>query len=113
MKKHRPPLIHHTRTAYLSHPYGLSATPVRLIRYTRTAYLPHPYGLFTTLSDLERLNEVHEQRDEEQTAGGQLTELPPCRDIELDDVTFSYSGADRDYALEHVSITIPQHTPSG
>lgn len=58
---------------------------------------------------LERLNEIHEQQDEEQTAEGQLTELPECQDIEVDDVTFSYSGADRDYALEHVSLTIPQH----
>ena len=58
---------------------------------------------------LERLNEIHQQRDEEQAAEGQLTELPECQDIEVDDVTFSYSGADRDYALEHVSLTIPQH----
>ena len=58
---------------------------------------------------LERLNEVHGERDEEQTADGQLDELPERHDIEVDDVTFSYSGADRDYALEHVSLIIPQH----
>ena len=58
---------------------------------------------------LERLNEVHSERDEEQAAEGQLTELPGRRDIEVEDVTFSYSGADRDYAVEHLSLCIPEH----
>lgn len=58
---------------------------------------------------LERLNEVHGERDEEQAAEGQLTELPKRRDIEVEDVTFNYSGADRDYAVEHLSLCIPEH----
>lgn len=57
---------------------------------------------------LERLNEVHEQQDEDANADGLLHELPRRRDISVDDVTFSYSGADRDYALEHLSLTIPE-----
>ncbi len=56
---------------------------------------------------LERLNEVHNQVDEEQNIEAKLTHLPANRDICLKDVTFSYSGADRDYALEGVSLTIP------
>ena len=58
---------------------------------------------------LERLNEVHGERDEEQAVEGQLTELPKRRDIEVEDVTFNYSGADRDYAVEHLSLCIPEH----
>ena len=56
---------------------------------------------------LERLNEVHTQEDEEMKAEGQMRELPERRDITVEDVTFSYSGADRDYALEGLSLTIP------
>ena len=57
---------------------------------------------------MERLSEVHEQEDEEMNAEGRLRELPGRRDITVEDVTFSYSGADRDYALEHLSLTIPE-----
>ena len=58
---------------------------------------------------LERLNEVHRRRDEEQGIYAKLTTLPENRDIRLENVTFSYSGANRDYALEDVSLTIPEH----
>lgn len=57
---------------------------------------------------LERLNEVHLQEDEEMKIEGQLQELPETGDITVENVTFSYSGANRDYALEHLSLTIPE-----
>ena len=56
---------------------------------------------------LERLNEVHNQADEDQNIETKLTQLPVNCDICLKNVTFSYSGADRDYALDGVSLTIP------
>ena len=56
---------------------------------------------------LERLNEVHCRRDEEQGITSKLNRLPEAKDITLDSVTFSYSGADRDYAVENVSLVIP------
>lgn len=56
---------------------------------------------------LERLNEIHNQVDEEQNIETKLSCLPVNRDIYLKDVTFSYSGADRDYALDGVNLTIP------
>jgi len=56
---------------------------------------------------LERLNEIHNQEDEEKGIETKLSSLPELHDIRLKDVTFSYSGADRDYALDHVSLTIP------
>ena len=58
---------------------------------------------------LERLNEVHRRKDEEQGIYGKLSVMPESHDIRLENVTFSYSGAERDYALENVTMTIPEH----
>lgn len=58
---------------------------------------------------LERLNEVHNQKDEEQDSETKLHELPENHDIHLENIRFSYSGAERDYALDGVSLTIPAH----
>lgn len=58
---------------------------------------------------IERLNEIHQKEDEEQMVEGKLTELPTEKTITIDHVTFSYSGANRGYALEDVSLTIPEH----
>lgn len=58
---------------------------------------------------LERLNEVHGKPDEEQNITSKLAVLPDKRDIWIDNVSFSYDGADRDYVLENVSLLIPEH----
>lgn len=58
---------------------------------------------------LERLNEIHSQEDEEMNIEDKLSILPQKKDIIVKDLKFSYSGADRDYALEGISITIPEH----
>lgn len=58
---------------------------------------------------LERLNEVHGKEDEEQTILSKIDVLPEVKDIRVENLTFSYSGADRDYALDNVSLTIPEH----
>jgi ATP-binding cassette subfamily B protein len=58
---------------------------------------------------LERLNEVHRRRDEEFDITSKLNILPEVKDITFENVTFSYSGAERDYAVENVSLTIPEH----
>ena len=69
-------------------------------------------GFFQSLQDaqisLERLNEIHNQKDEDQNSEALLHELPTCHDTHLDHIRFSYSGAERDYALDDVSLTIPQ-----
>ena len=56
---------------------------------------------------LERLNEIHNQNDEEQNTKAILNKLPEKKDIVLDNVYFSYDGANRDYAVEGVSLKIP------
>lgn len=58
---------------------------------------------------IERLNEIHQKEDEEQSIEGKLVELPDDKTITLDHVSFSYSGAQRGYALEDVSLVIPDH----
>ncbi len=57
---------------------------------------------------LERLNEVHGKIDEEETIENKMTFLPDKRDILLESLSFSYDGADRDYVLEDINLTIPQ-----
>lgn len=58
---------------------------------------------------LERLNEIHGKNDEEQDITSKLSVLPDKKDIVVENLSFSYSGADRDYALENLSLTIPEH----
>lgn len=55
---------------------------------------------------LERLNEIHKQPDEEQDIDSKQTDVPVDKPITLSDVKFSYSGAERDYALDGVNLTI-------
>ena len=57
---------------------------------------------------LERLNEVHGKEDEEETIENKLTILPDKRDITLENLSFSYDNADRDYVLDNINLTIPQ-----
>ena len=58
---------------------------------------------------LERLNEIHGRKDEEQDISSKLTVLPEKGDIRIENVSFSYDGANRDYVLDDVSFHIPQH----
>ena len=58
---------------------------------------------------IERLNEIHQKEDEEQNIGNKQVTLPDDKGITLKHVFFSYSGARRGYALEDVSLLIPEH----
>jgi ATP-binding cassette subfamily B protein len=58
---------------------------------------------------LERLNEEHNREDEEQTIVHKLNELPENHSLQMENVNFSYDGAERDYVLEDLSLTIPQN----
>lgn len=56
---------------------------------------------------LERLNEIHNIEDEEQTINNKTNELSQNKTINIENVSFSYDGAERDYVLENFSLTIP------
>lgn len=75
-----------------------------------------PVSLFINFSQqlqdakisLERLNEIHGQEDEEQSIASKLQRLPKVKNITIEHVSFSYDGADRDYVLNDILLTIPE-----
>ena len=59
---------------------------------------------------LERLNEVHNREDEEQTITDKINEIPNAdNEIRFENVSFSYDGAMRDFVLEDLNLTIPRN----
>ena len=58
---------------------------------------------------LERLNEIHAQEDEEQDIANKTSILPKDKSIYIDHLRFSYDGSERNYALDDVSLVIPEH----
>ncbi len=58
---------------------------------------------------LERLGEIHNKEDEEQTADLKLFSLPEDKTLEIKDLSFSYDGAERDYVLDNINLKIPHN----
>ena len=58
---------------------------------------------------LERLNEIHSKEDEEQTIESKINELPTKKTFHVEDLYFSYDGADRDYVLNGIDLIIPEN----
>lgn len=58
---------------------------------------------------LERLNEIHSQDDEETNIEKKLSTLPKENDIEIKDLSFSYTGSERELALKNITLSIPAH----
>lgn len=56
---------------------------------------------------LERLNEIHQKEDEDQNASLKLVELPEDRTLRINNLSFSYDGAERDYVLANINLQIP------
>ncbi|MCX2485506.1 peptidase domain-containing ABC transporter [Pedobacter sp. MR2016-24] len=57
---------------------------------------------------LERLNEIHEMKDEEPADQEFITELPIQKSIHIQNLSFSYPGAGNEPILRNVSIHIPE-----
>jgi ATP-binding cassette subfamily B protein len=57
---------------------------------------------------LERLGEIHNKEDEEQTLSLKVTSLPSNRTLSVENLRFSYDGADRDYVLDDINLAIPE-----
>jgi len=57
---------------------------------------------------LERLGEIHQKEDEEQTMVLKISTLPDNLSFTISNLSFSYDGADRDYVLENINLTIPE-----
>lgn len=58
---------------------------------------------------LERLSEIHSQKDEESDIAEKMSVLPKDRTIKIENLSYSYDGADRNYALNDVTLTIQQN----
>ncbi len=58
---------------------------------------------------LERLNEINNKEEEIVSVDEKINTLPEDKTIKLENVCFSYDGAERDYVLENLSLTIPQN----
>lgn len=58
---------------------------------------------------LERLNEIHNKKDEEETIADKIDVLPEDKGIRMENICFSYDGADRNYVLENLTLKIPQN----
>lgn len=57
---------------------------------------------------LERLNEIHQQKDEEQDISTKSKNLPVDQTIHINHLYFSYSGHDEDTVLSDINLTIPE-----
>lgn len=57
---------------------------------------------------LERLNEIHEQEDEEPSEFNFLYKLPPNKSIEINDLSFTYPGAGNQPILNDITLSIPE-----
>lgn len=57
---------------------------------------------------LERLSEIHTQKDEEQDQQGKLTALPTKADVSITDLVFQYEGPNSPKVLNNINLTIPK-----
>lgn len=56
---------------------------------------------------LERLNEIHGKDDEDIDLDDRINEISETNDIELRNVSFSYDGAERNYVISDMNLTVP------
>ncbi len=57
---------------------------------------------------LERLGEIHLKEDEETPDETKISELPEKRDINIKNLSFSYSGSKDDYVLKNINLLVPE-----
>ena len=57
---------------------------------------------------LERLSEIHTQKDEEQDQAGKLSSLPSKADVSISDLVFQYEGPHSPKVLNNINLIIPQ-----
>ncbi|MFY9153512.1 MAG: peptidase domain-containing ABC transporter [Prolixibacteraceae bacterium] len=57
---------------------------------------------------LERLSEIHLNKDEEQDQEGKLTDLPVSADLNINDMVFQYEGPNSPKVLNNINLKLPQ-----
>ena len=82
----------------------MSLTYYRSVEFSGIFFIGFAQQFQDAKISLERLNEIHGRKDEEQDISSKLTVLPEKGDIRIENVSFSYDGANRDYVLDDVSL---------
>lgn len=62
-----------------------------------------------TKISLERLNEIHDKKDEEENDRDYICRVPDDADIEFKDVVFQYNGTHSEKVLNKINIKIPHN----
>lgn len=57
---------------------------------------------------MERLNEIHQLKDEESTSTTYIHQLPDDKSIRFNNVSFTYPGAGNEPVLENITLEIPE-----
>lgn len=57
---------------------------------------------------LERLGEIHQREDEVHVSDVKQIVLPPNKTIQVENLSFSYDGTDRNYVLNDINFRIPE-----
>lgn len=81
-----------------------------------TGQLSAPISQFINLAQsfqdakisLERLNEIHNKKEEATNFDSLLSELPEDKTIHIKNAYFSYDGANRDYTIKNINLVIPE-----
>lgn len=58
---------------------------------------------------LERLNEVHGREDEDISLNSRISDLPSDKSLSLNNVSFGYENANRDFVLKDINLIIPEN----
>lgn len=56
---------------------------------------------------VNRLGEIRNKKDEEDNNRGQIRNIPPNKDIEIKNLSFSYDPLNETPTLNHINLTIP------
>ena len=57
---------------------------------------------------LERLNEIHRLEDEDSFQNSRINDLPKIKSIDLNSLSFTYTGAGNDPVLKNINLHIPE-----
>jgi len=80
---------------------GMVSSPVEILLQFMQSYQDAKISL-------ERLNEIYETEDEEDTRKNYLTDLPRNKDIEVKDLTFRYFGAGNEPIFNKLNLKFPE-----
>ncbi len=56
---------------------------------------------------LERLGEIHQMKDEEETGDDRIPVVPRNESLAMNDLTFSYAGTENEVVLDQINLHIP------